>query len=160
MYRLLFSKRSLQCLLLAAVVFTFLGADQDARFQSLGHRLMCMCGCNQILLDCNHVGCPVSGGMRDELAAAMRRGDSDDLILQSFVQKYGPTVLAAPTTVGFNRVAWIMPYLVLVLGLGLATLVIRSWRHRPAPALADGVPHLHGAELDQFSAQVRRETEL
>ena len=78
---------------------------------------MCVCGCNQVLLECNHVGCTYSDRMRDELAAEFDRGDSDDLVLQAFVQKYGPTVLAAPTTTGFNRVAWIMPYLALVLGL-------------------------------------------
>ena len=30
------------------------------------------------------------------------RNDSDDLILQAFVQEYGPTVLAEPPTKGFN----------------------------------------------------------
>jgi cytochrome c-type biogenesis protein CcmH/NrfF len=42
----------------------------------------------------------------------MDRGDNDDLVLQGFVQEYGPTVIAAPTSTGFNRVAWIMPFLV------------------------------------------------
>ena len=57
---------------------------------------MCICGCGQILLECNHVGCPDSDGMRNELMTAVSRGDSDSLVEQAFVQKYGPTVLAAP----------------------------------------------------------------
>ena len=151
----------LQCGLLLAAIFVFLGAgDQDARFQSLGHQMMCACGCNQILLECNHVGCPLSDGMRNDLAAYIQRGDSDSLIIQAFIQKFGPTVLIAPTTTGFNRVAWIMPYLVLVLGLGSVYLIVRSWRNKPVPSLADGVPHLQGPELNQFSDQVRKETEL
>lgn len=153
-------KRFAQLALLAVIIMVFVGADSDARFQYLGHRLMCECGCNQVLLECNHVGCPLSDGMRKELAAGIARGDSDSLILQSFVQKYGPTVLIAPTTTGFNRVAWIMPYLVLILGLGLVYFVVRAWRKRPAPALADGVPHVHGRELEHFSEQVRKETDL
>ena len=32
--------------------------------------------------------------------------------MQAFVQKYGNTVLSAPTGTGFNRVAWIMPFAV------------------------------------------------
>ena len=76
----------------------------------LGHRLMCVCSCNQILLECNHVGCNYSDRMRGELMTAIQRGDSDDLTLQAMVQNYGPTVIAAPTSTGFNRVAWIMPY--------------------------------------------------
>jgi hypothetical protein len=78
---------------------------------------MCVCGCSQILLECNHVGCTYSDRMRGELIAGLDRGENDDLTLQDFVQKYGPTVLAAPTGTGFNRIAWIMPFLALVLGL-------------------------------------------
>src|SRR6516225_11130043 len=104
--------RFVQLALIAAMAMTFLGADTDARFGKLGHQLMCMCGCNQILLECNHVGCTYSDRMRDELTAAIARGDNDSMALQSFVQKYGATVLAAPTNTGFNLVAWIMPFVV------------------------------------------------
>lgn len=154
-------RRYLQCGLLLVVVFVFLGAgDQNARFQSLGHQMMCACGCNQVLLECNHVGCPLSDGMRNDLASFIERGDSDSLIIQAFVQKFGPTVLIAPTTTGFNRLAWVMPFIVLILGLGSVYLIVRSWRNRPEPALADGVPRAQGVALDQYSDQVRKETEL
>ena len=52
--------------------------------------------------------------MRNELQASLDRGDNDDLTLQGFVQEYGPTVIAAPTAKGFNQVAWIMPFVVLI----------------------------------------------
>src|SRR5579862_4528488 len=101
--------------LLAAVflgLIVLLGAgDDSARVDKLGHRMMCACGCNQILLECNHVGCTYSSRMRGELVAAVDSGESDRDVLQFFVQKYGTTILAAPTKQGFDRVAWIMPYL-------------------------------------------------
>ncbi|MGO8794841.1 MAG: cytochrome c-type biogenesis protein CcmH [Candidatus Sulfotelmatobacter sp.] len=122
--------------------------------------MMCICGCNQILLECNHVGCPSSDSMRGELMAAVDRGDSDSLVEQSFVQKYGPTVLAAPTAKGFDRVAYIIPFVALILGFGLIVLVIRAWKSRPEPALADGLSPIHGAELEQFRDQARKETDL
>src|SRR6202050_5748674 len=132
--------RAVQTILLCAAVFAFLGAgDPATRFTEIGHQMMCICGCNQILLECNHIGCPNSDGMRNELMAAVTRGDSDSLVEQGFVQKYGPIVLAAPTSVGFDRAAWIMPFLVLVLGFGLVIVVVRSWKNRPAPAIADGL---------------------
>src|SRR5579885_2344624 len=88
-----------------------LGAGDDAaRIDRLGHQMMCVCGCNQILLECNHVGCSYSSRMREELTAAVTRGDSDNNVLQGFIQTYGTTVLAVPTNSGFNRIAWIMPY--------------------------------------------------
>jgi len=135
-------------------------SDPATRFSEIGHRMMCICGCNQILLECNHVGCPASDGMRNELTAALNRGDSDGLVEQSFVQKYGPTVLAAPTTKGFDRAAYIMPVAALIFGFGLIVLVIRSWKNRPAPALADGLISVRGAELEQFRDQARKETDL
>lgn len=152
-------KRLLHLVLLTASIFLFLGADSDARFRTLGHKMMCVCGCNQVLLECNHVGCPLSDRMRGELATYVERGDSDDLTLQAFVQKYGPIVLIAPTTEGFNKVAWIVPYAALVLGIAAVCLLVRSWRHRPAPALADGISLEHGPEIDRFRDQARKETD-
>jgi cytochrome c-type biogenesis protein CcmH len=156
-------KRVLQALALSLALILFSGAsDPASRFNEIGHQLMCICSCGQILLECNHVGCPDSDGMRNELAAAVQRGDSDSLVQQSFVQKYGPTVLAAPTTSGFDRTAWIMPIVALFFGFALVVMVVRSWKNRPKPALADGI-HVHPtptAELDQFREQARRETDL
>jgi len=150
-----------QTLLLCAAVVALLGAgDPATRFTEIGHQMMCICGCNQILLECNHVGCPASDGMRNELMAAVSRGDSDSLVEQGFVQKYGPTVLAAPTTKGFDRVAYILPFVALILGFGLVVLLVRSWKNRPAPAIAGGLRPARGAELEQFRDQADKETDL
>lgn len=146
---------------ISAAVFAFLGAgDAGTRFNEIGHQMMCICGCNQILLECNHVGCPDSDGMRNELMAAVSRGDSDSLVEQSFVQKYGPTVLAAPTGKGFDRVAYIMPFVMLVLGFGLIVIVIREWKNRPSPVVTDGLRPVGTPELEQFRDQAGKETEL
>jgi cytochrome c-type biogenesis protein CcmH len=155
------ARRAAQTLLLCAALFALLGAgDPATRFTEIGHQMMCICGCNQILLECNHVGCPSSDGMRNELMAAVSRGDSDSLVEQSFVQKYGPTVLAAPTTKGFDRAAYIMPFAALLLGFGLVIVIVRSWKNRPAPAIAGGLRPMRGAELEQFRDQAGKETDL
>ena len=154
-------RRCLQAAVLAATVIIFMGAgDNSARFKDLGHRMMCVCGCNQILLECNHVGCTYSDKMRDQLQAGLDKGDNDDLVLQGFVQDYGPTVIAAPTTTGFNRVAWIMPFVALVFGIAFVIFVVRSWKNRPTPALADGILIPQGSELDEFRRKARKETDL
>ena len=145
--------RALQCIILALAVFAFSGAsDPSTRFNEIGHQLMCICSCQQILLECNHVGCPSSDGMRAELTAAIGRGDSDDLILQAFVQKYGPTILAAPTATGFNRIAWVMPFAVLLLAFAAAVLVIKNWKQQQSQS----APALPRALRDE----IRRETEI
>jgi cytochrome c-type biogenesis protein CcmH len=154
-------RRPFHCFLLCLAVFIFSAAgDPTPRFNEIGHQLMCVCGCRQILLECNHVGCTYSDKMRNELMAAVTRGDSDSLVQQAFVQEYGPTVLAAPTTAGFDRAAWIMPIVALFLGFGIVILVVRAWRTRPAPVLADGVPLATGTQLDRFREQARKETDV
>ena len=157
-----FLKKVLQILLLSIAVFSLMGAgDPASRFSELGHQLMCICGCHQILLECNHVGCPDSDGMRNELMAGLTRGDSDSLVEQAFVQKYGPTVMAAPPTTGFvNRTAWIVPFVALLLGFVAVVTVVRAWKKRPTPAIADGLRPVRGAERDQFREQARKETDL
>jgi len=157
------TRRFLQAFALATASILFMGAggSPDARFHDLGHRMMCTCGCGQVLLECNHVGCQSSDKMRNQLQAALDKGDNDDLILQGFVQEYGPTVIAAPTATGFNRIAWIMPFAVLALGIVFVTRIVLSWKDRPAPALADGIviPQ-QSHELDDLRTRARRETEL
>jgi len=148
----------LAALLIATAAFA--APSTESRFNNLGHRMMCTCGCGQVLLECNHVGCQSSDKMRNQLMAALDRGDNDDLILQGFVQEYGPTVIAAPTSTGFNKVAWIMPFVALVAGIVFVTWVVRAWKNRPEPALADGITIPKGAELDQFRAQARKETDV
>ena len=151
--------RVAQLLLIALLAILFMGADSDARFNALGHQLMCACGCNQVLLECNHVGCTYSDRMRGELTAGIERGDNDSLVLQSFVQKYGNTVLAAPTTTGFNRIAWIMPFAVFALAIILTVWLVRLWKAR---AVAQPVPrpNLGVEQLDDLRKKAREETDF
>jgi cytochrome c-type biogenesis protein CcmH len=154
------SRRALHCALLSLAVFALAGAgDPATRFSEIGHQLMCICSCGQILLECNHVGCPSSDGMRNELMAAVTRGDSDSLVQQSFVQKYGPTVLAAPTTSGFDRTAWIFPFVAFAVGVLAVIYVVRRWKNRPPSPPPGGGPPVRDAELDKFRQQALEETE-
>jgi cytochrome c-type biogenesis protein CcmH len=156
--------RVLQALCLAAVVCFSLGAtDPAARFNDLGHKMMCTCGCGQVLLECNHVGCTVSGGMRDELTSTIASGLNDSLVLQSFVQRYGATVLAAPTTEGFDLVAWIMPFAVSAIALIGTIFLVRNWAKQQALANAArpvGFSGPGGTDADaEMRERIRRETE-
>ncbi len=152
--------RFLQLMVLALVLPFVVGAsNDDARFNSLGHKMMCACGCSQILLECNHVGCTYSDRMRNELAAQIQRGDSDDLVLSNFVSNYGPAILAAPIRGGFDRVAWIIPFVVFALASGLAVWVVMLWKKRPAAAVAAPTPSQSPA-LDRFRDKAREETEF
>src|SRR5581483_9471025 len=111
-------KRLLHITLLCLLAVPMLGAGApSSRFNALGHKLMCVCGCGQVLLECNHVGCPDSDRMITELRTEIATGLPDSGVLNWFVGKYGPTVLAAPLRGGFDIVAWIVPFAALFLGI-------------------------------------------
>jgi cytochrome c-type biogenesis protein CcmH/NrfF len=140
-----------------AFAMSLLGASGErARFTDLGHRMMCVCGCNQVLLECNHVGCTYSDRMREQLISAVQKNSSDDEVLQSFVREYGNTVLAAPTGRGFDRIAWIMPFAVFFGGSFTAAMLIRNWKERPQVSATSGA----SSALDRYREQARKETEL
>lgn len=153
--RFAFCIKSAQALLLAvAVCFSMGASNASARFNDLGHRLMCTCGCAQLLGECNHVGCTESGRERNELSAAIASGATDDQILASFSAKYGATVLAAPPTHGFDLVAWIAPIAVFAAALLGTILLVRQWsvgRTQTAAQPADPA-------MDALKEKIRRET--
>ena len=126
--RLSFWIRTAQALLLAvAVCFSLGAADASARIDNLGHRLMCTCGCVQLLGECDHAGCPSRGEEMAELATGIQTGEADKDILNAFAAKYGATVLAAPRTEGFDLVAWIAPFAVFAAALLGTILLVRRW---------------------------------
>ena len=154
--------RGLAPLLALALAVTFAtglvqGQSSD-RAKQLGGKLICMCNCGQILTACNHVGCTYSTAMLKKMDQRVAANDSDDLILQSFVQEYGEQVLAEPPASGFNMLAWMIPGIAFGLGLALVALVVRHWRNRPAPAVAAGPP-VSAEFLERARRQADRETE-
>jgi cytochrome c-type biogenesis protein CcmH len=136
-----------------------MGADnQEARYQNIGGKIMCSCGCAQMLLKCNHVGCPNSDQMQRELRAGVMRTSNDEEVLNWFRTNWGVTAVVEPSTHGFELLAWILPAAGLGLGLLLVLFLIRSWKLRPAPvATAD----LNLApDLEALRVRARQETEL
>jgi cytochrome c-type biogenesis protein CcmH/NrfF len=143
-------------LVIALSVVTLGSADTEARYQNLGHKLMCVCGCSEILIECNHIGCPDSDRMLGELRAAIANGDSENAILTAFQDKYGPTALAAPMLTKFNIVAWVVPPALLILGLAGTWVLVRRWRLRSA-----SLPVVEEAPVsDDLRERIRKETEV
>ena len=118
----------------------------------LQRRLVCMCGScpPYTLADCRCSEAPryttaadgsqqiVSAGaefMRGQLREQIEAGRSEREILDYFIAAYGSQApLGAPLDEGFNRLAWLFPYLVgLACLLGVGGLAVR-WSRRGAVA--------------------------
>jgi cytochrome c-type biogenesis protein CcmH/NrfF len=153
----------------SALVPLHVDAQKTDGAKALGTKLMCMCGCGQILTQCNHINCPSSGPMLKELDAHVVKGEADDLIIQDFVQEYGEKVLSAPPTRGFNSIAWYIPGVAFAIGLGIVITLIRLWRQRDVARLATAssappIPHtsaseLHDVQLERARKQADLDTE-
>src|SRR6267143_2018429 len=104
--------------------------DLSDRAKQIGGKFMCMCGCSQVLTQCNHVGCTTSASTLKELDQAVARGDSEDKITQAFVQEFGTKVYAETPESGLSLVAWSLPGIYLLTGTILVIFVILRWRKR------------------------------
>jgi cytochrome c-type biogenesis protein CcmH/NrfF len=147
-----------------------LGAQQTSeRGRAIGKKLKCMCrGCQDTAATCYHTGAAFSGpcdtakGMLKTIDERIAKGDSDDLILQSFVQQYGQEVFIEPPRSGIGGLAWAMPTIYLVLGTALVIFVISRWRKRgPQTATASGPSGaaISREELERARRRVAQETE-
>ena len=134
----------------------------------LQRRLVCMCGScpPYTLADCRCSDPPrytaaadgsqqlVAAGaefMRGQLREQIEAGRGEREILDYFIAAYGSQApLGAPLDEGFNRLAWLFPYLVgLACLLGVGALAVR-WSRRGAVAagMVVAVPEPIDAELD------------
>jgi len=153
----------------SAMLPLHVGAQKTERSKTLATKLMCMCGCGQILRECNHINCPSSAPMLKELDQHVASGEADDLVVQDFIQEYGEKVLSAPPAHGFNSIAWYIPGAAFVLGLGIVLVIIRVWRQRDVDRLASasGAPapavtlasEVRNVQLERARQQADKETE-
>jgi cytochrome c-type biogenesis protein CcmH len=139
-------------------------AQKTAHAKEIGGKFLCMCGCNQVLTQCNHVGCTVSTSMLKKIDEAVAQGDSDEKITGDFVQEFGTTVYAEPPKSGVSLVAWAMPTVYLVLGAVLVVFVIARWRKvavmsTSATGTAARPSHISQELLDSARSRAARETE-
>ncbi len=159
-------KRFAKLLLLPFMVVLLMRADnqdglsdaQKARYQNLGSKIMCSCGCAQMLLKCNHVGCPNSERMTRELRANVLNANTDEEVLNWFRKNWGVTAVVEPSTHGFELMAWILPVAGMGLGLLLVILLIHNWRLRTAPVAASDLNL--DPKLEALRARAHRETEI
>jgi cytochrome c-type biogenesis protein CcmH len=106
-----------------------LAADRE-HVQEIAIGLMCPCGCNQTLGGCNHINCPNSTGMKEEVARHLDSGKNKEEVLAAFVEKYGVSILSSPPASGFNLAAWLMPFVALAAGMLTVVYFVRTFRSR------------------------------
>ena len=113
--------------------------------------IMCTCGCQQIMGSCQmRPNCGHYDAQNVRLTGYIAEGKDYDAIKASFVQEFGgQAVLAAPLDQGFNRLAWLFPYLAAAAALIGIVVTARRWSRQAAPAASDaGLDPELSARLD------------
>jgi cytochrome c-type biogenesis protein CcmF len=110
-----------------------LGIQPRSELQrALEDRILCMCGCRQPMGSCQmRPNC----GHYDEQSAKIKtyisEGKTYDDVLNAFIAEHQTqAVLAAPLDQGFNRLAWVVPYVIGATGLLIAGIVAVRWSRR------------------------------
>ena len=131
---------------------------KNATQSEIEESLTCQCGCGLTVHSCNHVQCPSGIPLKEEIATQLAAGKDKPEILAHFSTKYGEKILSAPTTVGFNLVAWVTPFAVVLMAGALIVVVSRRWRRpsvpspAPPPPIDDARRARLEADLDRFDA--------
>jgi cytochrome c-type biogenesis protein CcmH len=117
--------------------------------QEVAEALTCQCGCGLTVANCNHPNCSFSVPTREKIDAMLGRGMGRAQVIAYFRQQYGEKILSAPTTQGFNLLAWTMPFVALFLGGGLVVLMMGRWRS----SAGDRLPADEAADVSRAHAK-------
>ena len=134
------------------------GAASTVTVQEVSEGLTCQCGCGLTVANCNHPNCEFSVPAREQIDAMLKRGMSGPHVIAFFRGKYGEKILSAPTTEGFNLVAWIMPFAAILGGSVLIALTFGRWRSKSSSRAPESSAPV-GAESGGFDAELRRALE-
>jgi len=133
------------------------GRDISRDYREACDRLVCQCGCSEQLSVCGMQNCSSATPMRAEVRERLQKAESIDAIVDSFVARYGKKVMSAPTMQGFDFTAWIMPFLILCLGLvAVGWIVVRMVR--PVPVSPDPAPAAVDPRVDSELRDFEEET--
>ncbi|MBV8358093.1 MAG: cytochrome c-type biogenesis protein CcmH [Deltaproteobacteria bacterium] len=146
-------------ILFAAVAVVTFASSGKTSLQEVSEGLTCQCGCGLTVANCNHPQCGFSVPVRQQIETMIAQGMGREQIIGFFRAKYGEKILSAPTTEGFNLLAWIIPFAAVFAGCFIIVGAISRWRATPviqAEALPNG-PISYDPELKHRLEQEIRE---
>lgn len=154
-----FNRSRVACTITLLIIFSLgewslTDAAAKPSVDSVAEGLTCQCGCGLTVANCNHPQCEFSVPVREQIEKMIAHGQSRAQIIAAFRVKYGEKILSAPTTTGFNLLAWIMPFGVIAVGGGLLLSVFSRWHGAPTPT-----PPSHRNDSNDFDAELRKQLE-
>ena len=130
----------------------------EQRSHQLSGELMCPV-CDGQTIDGSNAQIAVD--MRLKVRDLLDEGSTNAEVRDYFVLRYGHEILAAPERSGFNLLAWIIPVLIVIGGIGIALLSIKNMKKSGLEAQTIGGPtktvEQEQDDLTHYLAQVDRD---
>ena len=126
-------KRLIVLLIVALASTSSLAIDQDrrfddpemqARYEKLISEVRCLQCQNQSIKDSNVT---LAADLRREIARMIDEGQTDEQIAEFLVTRYGEFALYRPRMTGKTIILWVVPFILVLLGL---IALVRVLRHR------------------------------
>jgi cytochrome c-type biogenesis protein CcmH len=99
--------------------------------------------------------CHYTKPAREKIAAMQKLGMADGEIVDAVVKEKGLQALAAPPDEGFNRLAWLMPWIALSLGLCAIYLFIRRLNRKKAAS--EAAPEIDPEILNRYRDNIEKD---
>jgi cytochrome c-type biogenesis protein CcmH len=120
--------------LMAAIAPIVLADTLDDGVRRVGKQLQCPICSGATVADSPS---DLAGQMRGVIRLKLQAGESDQQIVDYFVERYGDGVLIEPPRRGISLLVWVAPVVVLLAGGFLLWRLLNAWmRPRPANATA------------------------
>ena len=124
--------------------------EVEMRAQELNKAIMCPVCPGESIDQSQH---PLSAQMRGIVESRLQEGWTEEQIIDSFVESYGPRVLLDPPTSGINIMVWVVPPAAVVLAAGLLFLALRTLSSRRGRERAEAAT-LTDAERQEYVSRV------
>ena len=99
--------------------------------------------------------------MRGVIRQQLQSGKSEQEVIQYFVSRYGDRILLSPPWRGLTLLAWLVPIALMVAGILLLYVVLRSWQSQSdkEPVVADRAESvdIDENELAYYQQQIEQE---
>jgi cytochrome c-type biogenesis protein CcmH len=89
---------------------------------------------------------PLARQMRTTIGRELQAGRSPDQIRAGFVQSYGEWILLAPPRRGINLVAWVAPFVLLVVGVVIGAVAVVRWTAQGSDRQVNASPSANRVE--------------
>jgi cytochrome c-type biogenesis protein CcmH len=117
----------------------------DQRVHNVASQLKCLVCQGESVADSPAT---LSQQMRGVIRQQLQSGKSEQEVIQYFVSRYGDRILLSPPLQGLTLLAWLVPIALMICGILLVFLVLRSWQSHSKKEL-DDADSVESAKIDE-----------